>query len=175
MILQHIEEMAEKILKESGCLEAPVNVKKCLNAHDIKLQEIELEDEVSGFFIIKDKKPHIGVNKRQTEKRRRFTMAHELGHFILHSKETPLFVDKTERALYRNLESSTGEIVKEREANSFAAALLMPRRLLKLEIDNCDTESVGSITEYLAKKFNVSEKAMEHRLTNLGLLDYGLF
>lgn len=175
MILQHIEEMAEKILKETECFAVPVNVKKCLNANDINLQEVELEDEVSGFFIMKDKKPHIGVNKNHSEKRRRFTIAHEFGHFILHSKETPLFVDKTERTLYRNLESSTGEIVKEREANSFAAAFLMPRRLLKREIDNCDIESIGSITEYLAKKFNVSEKAMEHRLTNLGLLDFGLF
>jgi Zn-dependent peptidase ImmA (M78 family) len=175
MILQHIEEMAEKILKDSGCFRAPVNVTTIVNTHDIKLQEVDLEDEVSGFFIIKDKKPHIGVNKNQSEKRRRFTIAHEFGHFILHSKETPLFVDKTEKVLYRNLESSTGEIVKEREANAFAAALLMPRGLLKIEIDNSDIESIGSISEYLSKKFNVSEKAMEHRLTNLGLLDFGLF
>ena len=175
MVLQHIEEMAEKILKESGCFRTPVNVTTAINIHGIKLQEVDLDDEVSGFFIIKDKAPHIGVNKNHSEKRRRFTMAHELGHFLLHSKETPLFVDKTVKVLYRNLESSTGEMVKEREANAFAAALLMPRGLLKIEIDNSDIESIGSITKHLAKKFNVSEKAMEHRLTNLGLLDFGLF
>jgi Zn-dependent peptidase ImmA (M78 family) len=175
MILQHIEELTEKILKEANCFTVPVNVKKCVIENGIKLQEVELEGEVSGFFVIKEKTPHIGINKFDPEKRKRFTMAHEFGHYVLHSKDIPLFVDKTEKALYRNVESSTGEIIREREANSFAAALLMPKRLLKREIENCEIDFIESITDFLAKKFHVSEKAMAYRLTNLGLLDFGLF
>lgn len=175
MKLQHIEELAEKILKEANCLIVPVNVTKCVKSNNIKLQEVELEDDVSGFFIIKDKTAHIGFNKYHSDKRQRFTIAHEFGHYILHSKDTPLFVDTTEKTLYRNVDSSTGEMEKERQANAFAAALLMPISLLKREIDNCDISSIDSITDHLAKKFKVSEKAMTYRLTNLGLLDFGLF
>lgn len=175
MTVKHIEELAENLLRQSDCLSVPVNVRKFVKANNINLQEVELEDEVSGFFLIKGLTPHIGFNKFHSEKRQRFTIAHEFGHYILHSKEIPLFVDKGEKALYRNLESSTGEIDKEREANAFAAALLMPKTLLKREIDNCEPTLVESITDYLATKFNVSEKAMAYRLTNLGLLDFGLF
>lgn len=176
MVTPHIEELAERILKETNCFSVPVDVMQCAKTKGIDVKAIDnLEDGISGFFVIKDKNFHIGYNNSHPETRRRFTIAHELGHFLLHSKEIPLFVDKAERSLYRNLESSSGEVQKEREANSFAAALLMPKSLLKKEINNCNLELVDSITKYLATKFKVSENAMAFRLTNLELLDFGLY
>ena len=175
MTFDYIEEVAEKLLKDAGCYSIPVDINRVAEVKKIKLQAVDLLDEVSGFFVIKDLNPCIGFNKLHSEKRQRFTIAHELGHFILHSSDMPLFVDKEEKVLYRNPESATGELNKEREANAFAAALLMPASLLKKEIHNCDISSTDSITDFLANRFKVSEKAMTYRLTNLGLLDFGLF
>lgn len=176
MIFPHIEELAEKALKETNCYSVPVDVMKCAKEKGIEVKPIDtLEDGISGFFVTKGKNAHIGYNDSHSENRKRFTIAHELGHFMLHSKEESLFVDKEERSLYRNMDSSSGEIQKEREANSFAAALLMPKSLLKKEINSCNLELIGSITKYLATKFKVSEDAMTFRLTNLQLLDFGLY
>ena len=175
MIIRYIEEKADKVLKDTNCFTIPVDVITCASEMGIKVNEVDLEEGVSGLFVIKDKVAHIGYNKNHPENRRRFTIAHELGHYLLHSKETFLFVDKEEKVLYRNMESSSGEHQKEREANAFAAALLMPKDLLLEEIKEYDFESGKKLPDFLANKFNVSEQAMTIRLTNLGLIDFGLF
>ena len=69
----------------------------------------------------------------------RFTIAHELAHYILHTKETKLFVDK--QVLYRDGKSSTGEILQEREANAFAASLIMPGKLITEEVEKLKHEN----------------------------------
>lgn len=174
MTNQQIEALAEKVLKETNCYSVPVKVSVCAKAKNIELKAVDLEDSVSGFFAIKNKVAHIGYNSKHPENRLRFTIAHELGHFVLHSKQVPVFIDK-EDVKYRNIESSTGEFQKEREANAFAAALLMPNKLIKEEIQKYTPSSKQSIIEYLSNKFKVSEKSMEYRLTNLGLIDFGYF
>lgn len=77
--------------------------------------------------------------------------------------------------MYRNTQSSTGELLKEREANSFAAALLMPRNLILMAIDNLTDDEQDDFVQSLARKFKVSESAMGVRLSNMGLLEFGLF
>ncbi|WP_460881211.1 ImmA/IrrE family metallo-endopeptidase [Pontibacter rugosus] len=71
----------------------------------------------------------MGYNPVESVVRQRFTIAHELGHFVLHQKYSELFIDK-EKPLFRNQESSTGEHKREKEANAFAAAILMPQFLI---------------------------------------------
>ena len=100
-------------------------------------------------------------------KRQRFTIAHELGHLRLHSKDQPVFIDKAPKVMYRNNASATGEIHKEREANAFAAALLMPKDLIANVIENCKCGGDDAV-KYLAKEFKVSDQAMSFRLSNLG-------
>jgi Zn-dependent peptidase ImmA (M78 family) len=72
---------------------------------------------------------------------------------------------------FRNAESSTGTQVEEREANQFAAALLMPeewvcREFEKQPFDLGDDEALSA----MCKRFGVSSQAMSFRLVNLGLL-----
>lgn len=175
MIPRHIEEKATSVLLRANCTAAPVDVVAISKALNIKLEEFDLEDEISGLFVVKQGKAHIGYNKHHADVRQRFTVAHEIGHFILHSKETVLFVDREEeKILYRNMASSSGEYQKEREANAFAAALLMPKNLLIKEIQGLKLKG-ALLVPSLTKKFKVSEEAMTIRLTNLGLIDYGLF
>lgn len=99
----------------------------------------------SGYAI------YTNANHRRT--RRRFTIAHELGHYVLHPD---LIGDGiTDDALYR---SRLGDPI-ERQANRFAANLLMPWDLI---IES--TRSGLDTVEKLAEKFEVSKSAMSVRL-----------
>jgi Zn-dependent peptidase ImmA (M78 family) len=101
--------------------------------------------------------------------RKKFSIAHELGHIILHSDflnpvawqgtgDGPLF--------YR---CGTGKI--EYEANDFAAALLMPQDIFKNEAAQCLSEGYYDI-ETLARKFAVSIEAAKVRGKWLGLFSW---
>lgn len=163
--MRYIEERTIDILRKFEIKEAPIDPIKCAESLGVKVKPMALDSDISGFFVIKDDKPFIMFNENESEQRQRFTIAHELGHFLLH-KKTSLFIDKTDIVLYRNSESATGELLKEREANAFAASLLMPKSFLENEIKSPRTNK--NIVSYLASKFNVSELAMSFRLSNLG-------
>lgn len=95
----------------------------------------------------------IYVNKDHPETRRRFTIAHEIAHFVLHQD---LIGDGiTDDGLYRSNLSLTNET----HANRFAADLLMPWHLVDREIKN----GRDTVSE-LAGLFNVSMQAMSIRL-----------
>jgi len=167
MILSYIEEKAERLLKEVELFKAGFDIKTLAKRLNVKVVGKEMDENVSGLFVMSDKLPIISYNQSESDKRIRFTIAHELGHYILHSKEQPIFIDRPAKVMYRNVNSTTGELHKEREANAFAASLLMPRLLIKDEIKNAPDSSEDAI-EHLAKKFKVSEQAMTFRLANLG-------
>ena len=122
------------------------------------LEVEEMELEVSGMLFPTERL--IFVNGGEPETRRRFTIAHELGHWVcqcLEGHTAPLYcraedigVDPRARAL-------------EREANVFAAELLMPETGVREEF----ATSVGGC----AQAFGVSEEALRWRLYNLGLAD----
>lgn len=166
----YIEENAANLLKKHNLFEPGFSVKKLAKALKIKIQEEILGDDVAGFLVMTDSHAVITVNQSNYKTRKRFTVAHEIGHLILHSKEQPVFIDKAPRVMFRNEASSTGEILKEREANAFAASLLMPKELLVNEIDNAPND-INDAIKFLANKFKVSENAMSFRLSNLG---YGI-
>lgn len=172
MINRRIESITESILNELNITSAKkIVVEKICKSHGVDVKSEELDMDVSGLFVIKEKEAYIRYNKNEAPHRQRFTMAHELGHFILH-KDTPLFISKKDNVMYRNLDSSTGEIKREREANSFAASLLMPRKFVLDEISKIPKKTKDPVS-YLADKFRVSEQAMTFRLANLGF-DIGL-
>jgi Zn-dependent peptidase ImmA (M78 family) len=126
-----------------------------------------LEDDISGFLYLKDKKPTIFVNQNNPPLRRHFTIAHELGHFLL-GHNGDLFVDKGQ-IIYRDSRSKEGTLLQEREANRFAAELLMPEEMLIDEIVKNDYDLDDSLeVQGLSEKFGVSTQAMMIRLTNLG-------
>jgi Zn-dependent peptidase ImmA (M78 family) len=175
MIIKYIEEKAESLLAKMGINEAPVDPVKCAKYLNIDVQKADMDSDISGLFVIKDNMAHIRYNaSEKNSKRRRFTIAHELGHYVLH-KSIPFILEKgkSEKVMFRDANSSTGEVHREREANAFAASLLMPKYLINKEINKLDNSS--DIVASLAKKFNVSNDAMTFRLANLGMLEYGLF
>ena len=167
LIFNHIEERTTSILKEHDLFKPNFEVRTLVKRLKITLEEKELGNDVSGFLIVSNDHRIITVNKNNIEKRQNFTIAHEIGHFILHSRTQPLFVDKSPRVLFRNSMSSTGEDKMEVEANAFAAALLMPRELIEDQIKKGPNDVIDAIS-YLSKKFGVSDPAMTFRLSNLG-------
>jgi transcriptional regulator with XRE-family HTH domain len=98
--------------------------------------------------------------KRHSERRQRFSIAHELGHAVLRHPATHYleFFDP-EFGEPPGVRPSD-----EREANQFAAALLMDARWLREDWARGEHN-----VSKLAKRYNVSEEAMGFRVTNLGL------
>ena len=136
----------------------PVTIGRSLG---LKVLEAELPDEVSGA-IVKDvgADPIIMVEQRDSMNRKRFTCAHELGHFIWHSRE-PDTAGEYAYVDLRDPQSATGHEQEEVFANGFGAALLMPA-----DDTRKAWRKLGSIAT-LSYKFGVSSEAMGFRLKNL--------
>ena len=100
----------------------------------------------------------IFVNPKARPERRRFTIAHELGHFILHRTSQPSFLCDKE-SVYSGIDNLK-QI--EREADDFASNLLMPGDMLRDRIaGKCiDFNLIGT----LAKEFGVSLESMSIRI-----------
>jgi hypothetical protein len=95
----------------------------------------------------------IDVNGKHPEVRRRFTIAHEIAHFVLHRHHIGNGV--YDDGLYRSGLPNSIEV----QANKGAAEILMPRHLISAAMNNG-----FSTPEKLAQAFHVSEAAMEIRL-----------
>ena len=98
----------------------------------------------------------ITVNANEPYRRRRFTVAHECAHYLLHRAK--IGDELSDDALYR----SKLDTKEEFEANNQAADLLMPRRLMNRYIGQ-GLAGIG----YLANQFEVSEPAMKVRMRYL--------
>ena len=145
----------------------PVNIEAIIRGVGIELnKKAELDTEISGQLErLGPGSYRISANKNDAYFRQRFTMAHELGHYMLHAHLIGEGVDDT--TAYRsvpkgNFYNPNITSTEETEANRFAAELLMPSSLLAVE------STVGQALASLAKSFQVSPRAMEIRLKGLG-------
>ena len=164
------ERAAVALLKRLGVLEAPVDVAKVAKDLGISLELADLGNDCSGMLVRAESGTVIGVHYAHPPNRQRFTIAHELGHFELHDGGT--YVDRGTTLRLRSSAQNSGSAAEEREANQFAAALLMPatwlrRELVSYAVDLGDDDSLRALCE----RFGVSSQAMMYRLMNLGLLD----
>ena len=101
--------------------------------------------------------------------RQRFSIAHEIGHFVLHEGDT--YIDNGYRVQFRDLESGSGTKGEEMDANAFAAALLMPAEWVKDAFYQQPFDlTEDGVLRMLAQKFQVSTQAMSYRLMRLRLL-----
>jgi Zn-dependent peptidase ImmA (M78 family) len=123
----------------------------------------EFSENISGVFFRKDDNLHLGVNSQHHKHRQRFTIAHEIGHYLLHSNQM-LHYDRPEVETMHFRADNISNL-NEIEANHFAAELLMPEERVRELIDSDVT-----LIQELADRFNVSEDAMRYRLINLGYL-----
>ncbi len=163
------ESRAAELLAEVGVRSAPVAVDRIADHLGIQIRLADLGEDCSGVLVRNAEGATIGVNWGHHTNRRRFSIAHEIGHFLLHDGDT--YVDKGYRVNFRDLESGSGTKQEEIDANIFAAALLMPADWVRKAFEEQPfdlTEDDG--LEILARKFEVSTQAMTYRLMNLQLV-----
>jgi Zn-dependent peptidase ImmA (M78 family) len=156
------EKDAMELLEETWDGDLPVDPVRIAKELGLEVIGVSFNKDVSGALVKKEGEtdPTILLNTKDSKTRKRFSCAHELGHYILRSAEPK---PQYEYVDYRNQKSSTGTIEEERYANSFAASLLMPEVAVRALYEP------GLPTFRLAKKFGVSPEAMGNRLSNLGL------
>lgn len=175
----HIRAKVETLLAELNITKPQVPVQDIAKRHgiDVRIQPID-DDSVSGFLArLPGRHAVIGVNATHSEKRRRFTIAHELGHFFLHGEQgqQEVHIDRTRQfaVKLRSAASSRGDDAEEIEANQFAAELLMPTRFIERDFarHSFDLSDDDETVSAMADQYGVSTQAMSYRLAYLGLID----
>jgi len=161
-----IEEQRASLIRERhlatyGDPELPVPVESIAEDLFGLLVEERRDLGLSGALLPGQRR--IVINADEAPSRRRFTLGHELGHWVCHVASGDAM------PLYCRAEDVSGVSDKalEREANSFAADLLMPDAIVrKLWADTWD---IG----LCARRLAVSPSAMQWRLFELGLVAEG--
>ena len=142
-------------------IEAPVKVSSVAKALGLIVRASTLPAGISGEIRPDPDRPGnyiIRVNRHDSAPRQRFTVAHEIGHYLLHKDQIARGIQ--DDALYR----STLSDQREAEANRMAADILMPADLVEDAIARARILGVEDVTPYLAAQFEVSEAAMKIRL-----------
>lgn len=140
----------------------PVDLRRLSSNLGVRVTSAFLHPMISGM-LERDRTDTFTVtlNHADSYTRQRFTLAHELGHFMLHRHLVGDGIDddrayrSTEVGKYHNTKIGPSE---ETEANQFAANLLMPRDMIEAEWEK--RKDVKSMAQY----FQVSEHAMSIRL-----------
>lgn len=139
----------------------PVDVDKLAQSLGISVVYVDMHKEVSGALVRKGDLYVITINKRHPRTRQRFTLAHELGHYIHHR---PIIGDGVnDSKTYRTTDSDrhyNPRILPEHEteANQFAASLLMPMDIVER------LRARGLNAEEIAKELQVSRHAASIRI-----------
>jgi len=153
-------ELARKLLKDSGCKGTPVMLKDIIsylkNESGLECAPLELSDATSGFLVEDEGVSGIAYNKDHHVHRQRFSVAHEIGHFMLSHN------NQRKNDINRDESNSTHE----KEANAFATELLMPLEFLKKDL------RMPIDIDELAKKYWVSKDAMSWRIQDPTVLKY---
>jgi Zn-dependent peptidase ImmA (M78 family) len=155
----------------------------------------ELYDEL-GCCDFKEKKISITKTLEYNSPRWRFTLAHEIGHYILHQylyEKYQIYMANDDEANFRNSELDSNLTRRvEIQANVFASRLLVANEALEiiycqlhkqlalrnfpmLYIDNqpCNIHNYNYITQKIAKRFGISQDFVRYRLLELKLLELG--
>ena len=171
MRLEQVEKKAYKLLDELKFKNAPILVDQIAEKLGIQIVYEPLDGDLSGVLYRDNNDVIIGVNSYHSTNRQRFTIAHEIGHFVLHDGNK-MHVDREFRLNFRDIISSLAISREEIEANTFAAALLMPEHLIfkavtSKEDDGIDIENDSKEIAELADQFKVSQQALLIRLGKL--------
>lgn len=161
---QQIAEKVAQVLKENYFgNEPPVDIYKLLDNYGITVHPRKFPDKhanVCGFVVFLDGEetsPVFVLNVDNSDERKKFTLAHEFGHWILHKDK--LVKDPSLGVLYKNPIGDRDLDQVEKEANQFAAQLLVPGAMLQAE-----HETTSEHSKDLAKEFGVGEDIIRYRL-----------
>lgn len=155
-----IAQKAQALREQFAITGLPVNMFRIVKAEKLKISFFVPNQETASISGLLDKdKKIIYLNMDEAADRQNFTLAHELAHYFLGHKSNEYGVYHRD-SLYRESKPE-----KEREADYFAAELLMPANLIdeikeKYALTDSDAPT-------LARLFGVSTMAMKRRLKEL--------
>lgn len=162
--LDIVKKEANKIRSKFAKDKRIIDLEQVANANNIKIISEDFMESISGLFVKENGEYIIAVNKNHHGNRKRFTIAHELGHFILHKEDNLHYDPNTKKDTEIFLRADGVISGNETDANHFAAELLMPEEMVRE-----DFKKTPNVME-LAQMYEVSEQAMMYRLINLRLM-----
>ncbi|HQU67736.1 MAG TPA: ImmA/IrrE family metallo-endopeptidase [Albidovulum sp.] len=155
---------------ERECVRENQDMVKLAGKLGLLVEFVDLPPDLSGR-LVRDYSAgtksgfKIEVNKYQTYTRQRYTIAHEMGHFVMDGVAMNRADEHAEMSMRREPFTGQEYEARERRADRFAAECLMP----KTAVSECMTGFRGRACD-LARVFGVSESAMRWRLRELGLV-----
>lgn len=159
--------LIERITQEEAAIVArhvssyPVKVGELAEELGLKVVRSPMAPKISGLIQPSADAPsgfEIRVNKYEVPERQRFTVAHEIGHYLLHRQDIGAGV--VDSIMYRSTLTSK----KETEANRAAADIVMPSVAVRSELNRLGGLQIPDVVEEMAAIFRVSVPAMKVRL-----------
>lgn len=146
-------------------LEPPVDLAIVAGRLGIEVHQRPFVEQIDGLYLrLPGAPPVIALNNSyvKPDVRRRFTLAHEIGHHLLSRRISP------GRRLFFFDTAKTRRTLMERCCDRFAALLLMPEHLVRQYHQEL-AYNTGQRVGVMAQRFGVSAWAMRRRLRELGL------
>lgn len=172
-----IEQKVNSIISQYKIGEAGFDITKFLiNCEGFEVGLQYMDDDTTGMLIVDDNNylPNTNTHRliiiNETLKiqndflrRKRFIIAHEYGHYILH---------KNNEVQFAHRDTSKKDNPKEKEADFFARCLLMPKKLITelMSLSMFNSMNIEQKTEFISNAFNVTTKKAYQRLFELGYI-----
>ncbi len=149
----YVRTIARKLLEKHGIKQPPVDLQRLVEREGLEYDEVDyFPDDVDAMIIPIDGRIVAAVNLNQAPNRRRFSLAHELGHHFLH-RDRSVLEDRVTIDSGHELTCGKSKDVYETEADMFASELLIPLAFLKRAYKK------GMSIPEVAEIFSVSEQA----------------
>jgi Zn-dependent peptidase ImmA (M78 family) len=170
-----------ELLKKVSDKDCSTDIEALIKKLNIELKQDVLEDNISGKieYIKKDDSVTITIDESEIEPRQRFSLAHEVAHYIHDIDFNEEHDDVSDSIFFRSDNSNPIE----RQANKYAEQLLMPLELIDAKTDEIikqqfpDKKILGikriyKIVSELSNIFKVSKPAIIMRLASISKINY---
>lgn len=155
------ERLAEDYLRDLNCNDGPTDLGRLLSRFRVRRVIRRTDLPFDAALVPLDPVGYdIYLNSTTSRSRQRFSLAHELGHAILHD-----FIPETRCFATRSVFAPPGGVVEERVCDRIAAAILMPRRLFAGHFNN--EQLTATKLREVAQQFDVSLTAVIRRYREL--------
>lgn len=149
------KKIAKQVINENCIIEPPIDTFSLVNKYGLKLSFIKLPEKfsnVAGFIDFKTNKVYVSGD--DSPNRQAFTVAHELGHWLLHKD---LYTKEPEKyqILLRQPINGINLTPEEKEANCFAARLLVPKDMLMEKRKKYPFATINNLAELFAVSYDV--------------------
>jgi Zn-dependent peptidase ImmA (M78 family) len=158
---QFIRKAAIALLKSCRINDPPVDLQIITHKLGLVYEEVDYFDEdVDALIIPVDARVVAAVNLKQSQVRRRFSLAHEICHFLYHKDRSVLEQEQTIDSPEMEDENIPRKDPFEAEADIFAGELLVPLPMLK------KAYRPGLTAADIARVFDVSESVASIAITS---------